>query len=40
MQNASFTFPVKVKDDKPVFYYCAVAMHCKMGMFVRRRRPS
>ena len=38
MQNASFTFPVKVKDDKPVFYYCAVAMHCKMGMFVRRRR--
>ncbi|GAA5840250.1 hypothetical protein JCM9279_002324 [Rhodotorula babjevae] len=33
MQNASFTFPVKVKDDKPVFYYCAVAMHCKMGMF-------
>lgn len=39
MQNASFTFPVKVKDDKPVFYYCAVAMHCKMGMFVRRRRP-
>ncbi|GAA5937502.1 hypothetical protein JCM3775_001247 [Rhodotorula graminis] len=33
MQNATFTFPVKVKDDKPVFYYCAVAMHCKMGMF-------
>ncbi|BGP40280.1 hypothetical protein JCM10450v2_004260 [Rhodotorula kratochvilovae] len=33
MQNATFKFPVKVKDEKTVFYYCAVAMHCKMGMF-------
>lgn len=36
MQNATFEFPVKVKDEKPVFYYCAVKMHCQMGMFVRR----
>ncbi|TNY19714.1 hypothetical protein DMC30DRAFT_290632 [Rhodotorula diobovata] len=33
MQNATFEFPVKVKDEKPVFYYCAVKMHCQMGMF-------
>ncbi|GAA5825168.1 hypothetical protein JCM3770_006902 [Rhodotorula araucariae] len=33
MQNATFKFPVEVKDEKTVFYYCAVAMHCNMGMF-------
>lgn len=34
MQNASFKFEVPVKSEETTFYYCAVAMHCKNGMFV------
>ncbi|GJN90654.1 hypothetical protein Rhopal_003666-T1 [Rhodotorula paludigena] len=33
MQNASFKFEVPVKSEETTFYYCAVAMHCKNGMF-------
>ncbi|GAA5996643.1 cupredoxin domain-containing protein [Rhodotorula paludigena] len=33
MQNASFKFEVPVESEETIFYYCAVAMHCKNGMF-------
>ncbi|KAI5476937.1 glycosyltransferase family 90 protein [Pseudohyphozyma bogoriensis] len=34
MQNASFEYPVEIKDaSKPIWYFCGVPTHCQKGMF-------